>query len=88
MKERADPFGPLSSNLTHFWRIEMDAVALCGGALDDRHSWMCQGALNQLLNYYLPTMKLESKERVVSKVVPKYGEVMTPFEASADLLTS
>jgi len=30
---------------------------------------LCKGALNQLLNYFLPTMKLESKERVGSKVV-------------------
>jgi len=28
---------------------------------------LCKGALNQLLNYFLPTMKLESKERVGSK---------------------
>jgi hypothetical protein len=41
---------------------------------------LCQGALNQLLNYFLPTMKLESKERVGSKVVRKYGEVMTPLK--------
>jgi hypothetical protein len=40
---------------------------------------LCKGALNQLLNYFLPTMKLESKERVGSKVVRKYGETMTPL---------
>jgi len=32
-----------------------------------------------VLNYFLPTMKLESKERVGSKVVRKYGETMTPL---------
>jgi hypothetical protein len=40
---------------------------------------LCKGELNQLLNYFLPTMKLESKERVGSKVVRKYGETMTPL---------
>lgn len=40
---------------------------------------LCKGALNQLLNHYLPTMKLESKERVGSKVVRKYGETLTPL---------
>jgi hypothetical protein len=40
---------------------------------------LCQGALNQLLNYFLPTMKLESKERVGSKVVRKYGPTQTPL---------
>ena len=40
---------------------------------------LCKGALNQLLNYFLPTMKLASKERVGSKVVRKYGETMTPL---------
>jgi hypothetical protein len=40
---------------------------------------LCKGSLNQLLNYFLPTMKLESKERVGSKVVRKYGPTMTPL---------
>jgi len=40
---------------------------------------LCQGALNQLLNYFLPTMKLESKERVGSQVVRKYGRTTTPL---------
>lgn len=40
---------------------------------------LCKGALNQLLNHYLPTMKLERKQRVGSKVVRKYGETMTPL---------
>lgn len=40
---------------------------------------LCQGALNQLLNHFLPTMKLESKQRVGSQVVRKYGETMTPL---------
>src|SRR5881396_99231 len=34
---------------------------------------LCQGELNWLLNGFLPTMKLKSKERVGSKVVRKYG---------------
>jgi len=40
---------------------------------------LCKGELNQLLNYFLPTMKLENKERVGSKVVRTYGETMTPL---------
>jgi len=40
---------------------------------------LCQGALNQLLNYFLPTMKLEQKQRVGSKVIRKYGEAATPL---------
>jgi hypothetical protein len=45
-----------------------------------RMNALCQGALNQLLNYFLPTMKLESKERIGSKVVRKYGETLTPLD--------
>ena len=40
---------------------------------------LCKGALNQLLNHFLPTMKLASKERVGSKVVRQYGETQTPL---------
>ena len=40
---------------------------------------LCQGALNQLLNYFLPTMKLERKERVGSKTVRHYGVTQTPL---------
>jgi len=40
---------------------------------------LCKGPLNQLLNYFLPTLKLERKERVGSKVVRKYGPAMTPL---------
>ena len=40
---------------------------------------LCKGALNGLLNGFLPTMKLKSKERVGSKVVRKYGQTMTPL---------
>jgi hypothetical protein len=39
---------------------------------------LCQGVLNQLLNYFLPTMKLEKKQRVGSKVIRHYGEAATP----------
>lgn len=41
---------------------------------------LCKGELNWLLNGFMPTMKLESKERVGSKVVRKYGETVTPLE--------
>jgi hypothetical protein len=41
---------------------------------------LCKGPLNQLLNYFVPTMKLERKERVGSKVVRKYGPVLTPLQ--------
>lgn len=40
---------------------------------------LCKGPLNQLLNYFLPTMKLASKERVGSKVVRKYAQTQTPL---------
>lgn len=40
---------------------------------------LCKGALNQLLNHFLPTMKLASKERVGSRVVRQYGATMTPL---------
>jgi hypothetical protein len=50
-----------------------------------------KGALNQLLNHFLPTMKLASKERVGSKVGRTHGESQTPLrrgfacaEASAE----
>ena len=37
------------------------------------------GALDQLLNYFLPTMKLEKKERVGSKTLRHYGVTQTPL---------
>jgi hypothetical protein len=40
---------------------------------------LCKGELNWLLNGFLPTMKLKSKERVGSKVVRRYGQTMTPL---------
>ena len=40
---------------------------------------LCKGPLNQLLNYFLPTLKLERKERVGSRVVRKYGPALTPL---------
>jgi hypothetical protein len=40
---------------------------------------LCRGALNQLLNYFLPTMKLERKHCVGSRVVRKYGPPQTPL---------
>lgn len=40
---------------------------------------LCRGALDQLLNYFLPTMKLERKERVGSRTVRHYGKTQTPL---------
>jgi len=40
---------------------------------------LCKGALNQLLNYFLPTLKLERKERIGSRMVRKYGAAVTPL---------
>jgi len=40
---------------------------------------LCQGELNRLLNYFLPTLKLKSKERVGSRVVRKCGLALTPL---------
>lgn len=38
---------------------------------------LCRGALDQLLNYFLPTMKLAKKERVGSQTVRHYGVTQT-----------
>jgi len=51
---------------------------------DDPAVWprvnaLCKGPLNQLLNYFLPTLKLERKERVGSRWVRKYGPAQTPL---------
>ena len=40
---------------------------------------LCKGPLNQLLNYFLPTLKLERKEQVGSRLVRKYGPALTPL---------
>ena len=40
---------------------------------------LCRGALNQLLNYFLPTMKLDNKQRVGSKTLRRYGPAQTPL---------
>jgi hypothetical protein len=40
---------------------------------------LCRGALEQLLNYFLPTMKLEKKERAGSKTVRTYSPTQTPL---------
>lgn len=40
---------------------------------------LCRGPLNQLFNYFLPTMKLESKERVEGRTRRKYGKTATPL---------
>lgn len=41
---------------------------------------LCRGPLDQLLNWYLPTMKLEQKERIGSRVVRRYGPTQTPLD--------
>jgi len=38
-----------------------------------------KGPLNQLLNYFLPTLKLERKEQVGSRWVRRYGPARTPL---------
>ena len=45
---------------------------------------LCKGALGQLLNYFLPTLKLESKERVGSRTVRKYGPARTALARVLD----
>ena len=45
---------------------------------------LCKGALGQLLNYFMPTLKLESKERVGSRTVRKYGPARTPLDRVID----
>jgi 5S rRNA maturation endonuclease (ribonuclease M5) len=41
---------------------------------------LCKGALGQLLNFFLPSLKLESKRREGSKTVRVYGPAQTPLE--------
>jgi hypothetical protein len=41
---------------------------------------LCRGALHQLRNYFLPTLKLAKKERVGSQTVRPYGPTPTPLE--------
>jgi hypothetical protein len=52
---------------------------------------LCKGPLGQLLNFFLPSLKLESKRREGSKTVRVYGPAQTPLarvlacpEASAE----
>ena len=40
---------------------------------------LCTGALGQLLNHFLPTLKLESKERRGTRTVRQYGVPQTPY---------
>ncbi len=40
---------------------------------------LCKGALGTLLNFYLPTMKLESKRREASRIIRQYGPAATPL---------
>jgi hypothetical protein len=41
---------------------------------------LCKGALGQLLNFFLPSLKLESKRREGSKIKRVYGAAKTPLE--------
>jgi hypothetical protein len=41
---------------------------------------LCKGALGQLLNLFLPTLKLESKRREGSQIKRVYGTARTPLE--------
>lgn len=41
---------------------------------------LCKGALGQLLNFFLPTLKLQSKRREGSKTRRVYGPAQTPLE--------
>ncbi len=40
---------------------------------------LCKGALGQLLNFFLPTLKLESKRREGSRILRHYGPAATPL---------
>src|SRR5215471_5490617 len=40
---------------------------------------LCKGSLGQLLNYFMPTLKLQSKERVGSRTLRHYGPALTPL---------
>ena len=40
---------------------------------------LCKGALGQMLNHFLPTHKLESKQRKESRIVRVYGAACTPY---------
>jgi hypothetical protein len=40
---------------------------------------LCKGPLGQLLNYFMPTLKLQSKERIGSRTVRRYGPALTPL---------
>jgi len=40
---------------------------------------LCQGALGDLLNHFLPTLKLEAKVRQGERIVRKYGDPQTPY---------
>jgi hypothetical protein len=41
---------------------------------------LCRGPLDPLLNGFLPTMKLEKKERVGSRTVRHYGPTQAPLD--------
>jgi len=41
---------------------------------------LCKGALGQLLNLFLPSMKLESKRREGSRTIRVYGPAQTPLQ--------
>ena len=40
---------------------------------------LCKGALGQMQNHFLPTHKLEKKERKGERIVRVYGDAQTPL---------
>jgi hypothetical protein len=40
---------------------------------------LCAGALGQLINHFLPTLKLEPKQRRGRRLVRQYGPAQTPW---------
>jgi len=40
---------------------------------------LCQGALGQLLNHFLPTHLLKEKRRKAKRIVRVYGPALTPY---------
>jgi hypothetical protein len=45
---------------------------------------LCKGALGQLLNFFLPTLKLQSKRREGSQTRRVYGPAQTPLARVLD----
>jgi hypothetical protein len=65
-------------NFTHV-RLEFGFERYDHPAVWPRINALCRGPLHHLLNYCLPTMKLEKKERVGCRTVRQYGPACTPL---------